>query len=98
VSNDERPELEALDQLEEVVRDVTSELATWRRRALKIEAERTALGVDEDALAARDRLVKVETENAELRRRLESARNRLSGLLNRLRFLEEQAATEGQRQ
>lgn len=98
MSNDERPELEALDQLEEVLRHVTTELATWRRRALKIEAERAALGVDEDALAARDRLAKVETENAELRRRLETARDRLGGLLNRLRFLEEQAATEGQRQ
>jgi regulator of replication initiation timing len=98
VSNDERPEFDALDQLEEVLQHVTDELAGWRRRALKAEAERAALGVDDDALAARERLARLEVEDADLRRRLEAARNRVRGLLERLRFLEEQAAMEGQRQ
>lgn len=98
MSSDERPEFEALDDLEDILQHVASELAAWRRRALRAEAESAALGVDEDALAARERLAKLETENADLRRRLESARTQLNGLLNRLRFLEEQAAMEGQRQ
>lgn len=98
MSSDERAEFEALDQLEEMLQQLASELGAWRRRALTAEAERAALGVDGDTLAARDRLAKLETENADLHRRLESARTQLKGLLNRLRFLEEQATMEGQRQ
>ncbi len=99
MSNDERPEFEALSQLEDVLQHVAEELASWRRRALKAEAEQSALGDEgESPLAARDRLTKLESENAELRRRLDSARKRLDGLVGRLRFLEEQTAIEGGRQ
>lgn len=98
MSNDERPEFQALDQMEEVLRQVTEELASFRRRALRAEAERTVTGVDDDSPVSRDRLAKLETENAELRRRFEAVRTRLNGLLNRLHFLEEQTAVEGQRQ
>lgn len=98
MSSDERPEFQALDQLEEVLQHVAEELGLWRRRALTAEAERSALGIDEDALAVRERLTKLEAENTDLRRRLEGARKRLNGLLGRLRFLEEQTTLEGQRQ
>jgi chromosome segregation ATPase len=42
-----------------------------------------------DPLEMTGRLEKLETENRELRERLEAARARVEGLLGRLRFLEE---------
>ncbi len=97
MSTDERPEFQALEQLEEVLHLVTEELAGWRRRALKAEAEHSAPDVEDNAVNVRERLARLEAENRELHKRLETARQRLSGLLGRLRFLEEQTAMEGQR-
>jgi predicted nuclease with TOPRIM domain len=88
------PEFEALQQLEEVLKHLTDELAGWRRRALKAEAERTELGTDHDVVATRERIVELERENRELEERVEHARKRVTALLGRLRFLEEQVALE----
>ncbi|MFQ6046727.1 MAG: hypothetical protein ACE5PT_10295 [Gemmatimonadales bacterium] len=90
----EGPEFEALTELEEVIRHLTDELAAWRRRALRAEAELGELGAEHDALASRERIVELERENEELNQRVERARKRVGALLGRLRFLEEQVATE----
>ena len=88
----ENPEFAALAALEDVIKHVSEELASWRRRALKSEGERTGLGADHDVVSLKERIVGLEGQNEELERRLDSARARLQDLLKRLRFLEEQAS------
>jgi len=94
----ERAELRALEQLEAVLREVGEELATWRARALKAEAEaKGGGGVPRGAAHARGdaerrgRGAELETENRQLRTRLEAARTRMQELVARLSFLEEQS-------
>lgn len=81
---------EAIDQLEAILRDVAEELAGWRARALKAEAELKAGGrsaAPKHPAASTDS----EAENKVLRQRVEAARVRVHELLQRLTFLEEQA-------
>ncbi len=94
MSNDDRLDLAALAELERVLAHLSDELATWRRRALTAEAQQAELGIDHDIVAARERVVELEDENAEYARRLDGARTRVAELLARLRFLEEQVALE----
>ncbi len=96
MSNDERPELEALEELKRVLDELTGELSSWRRRALKAEGEREQMGADYDAVATRERILELETENAALVSRLDAARQRVTSLVGRLRFLEEQVSLEEQ--
>jgi predicted nuclease with TOPRIM domain len=93
VSND-GPEFEALEELKSVIGALTEELASWRRRALKAETQQAELAGGHDAVASRERIVALEGENADLRRRVEAARGRVQELVARLRFLEEQVALE----
>jgi predicted nucleic acid-binding Zn-ribbon protein len=79
---------ESLDSLEAILRDVAEELAGWRSRAQKAEAE----------LKSRGSPVKnpeLESENKALRQRVEGARSRVNDLMQRLSFLEEQARENG---
>jgi len=92
VSDSENPEFAALAELEEVIKQVCDELASWRRRALKAESERVVLGADHDVVGLKERILSLESENTRLARRLDGARARLGDLLKRLRFLEEQAS------
>lgn len=92
----DRPDLKAVDEVEGLVRSLLDELAAWRRRCLKAEAdlqqERSAAGTSGPGTAGiRDRVVSLETENQALRQRVDSARERVQALLSRLAFLEEQA-------
>lgn len=87
-------EQEVLAELEAVIARVVDEVASWRRRALKAESDRAALGEDHDAVASRKRILELERRNAELTARLEAARERVTMLIERLRFLEEQVALE----
>lgn len=90
-SGGERPDLEALRELEEVLRHFEHELATWRRRALTAE---TRLAETEGADApARTR--ELESLNETLSQRLDAARGHLGDLLERLRFLEQQQGNGG---
>ena len=91
MSDFENSEFAALADLEDVIKHVSDELASWRRRALKAESERTGLGADHDVVGLKERIVGLESQNQELERRLDAARARLQDLLKRLRFLEEQA-------
>jgi len=91
VYSGDRPPLDvrdAIDQIEAIVRDVAEELAGWRSRAQKAEAE----------LKTRGGPVKntdLESENKTLRQRVEGARSRVHDLMQRLSFLEEQARDNG---
>lgn len=98
MSSSDRPEFTALADLEAVIHHLTEELAGWRRRALKAEADRAELGGPSDTLAVRERRIELEAENVELKLRVDAARDRVRDLLMRLRFLEEQGSLEGQRQ
>lgn len=94
----ERPDLDAFHELEEVLHHLADELGAWRRRALTAEA-RVA-----EQLRAQDigdtsmlRLREMEEENLGLEQRLGTARAKLSDLVGRLGFLEEQAQATGAR-
>ena len=79
---------EAIDQLEAILRDVSEELAGWRVRAQKAEAELKSRGNPV-------RNADLESENKTLRQRVEGARTRVHDLMQRLTFLEEQARHNG---
>ena len=85
----ERADLRALDHLEAVLRELGEELATWRARALKAEPSRGGGG------AGGARSSEVESENRQLRARLDAARARVQELVTRLAFLEEQSREAG---
>jgi hypothetical protein len=93
----ERPDIYALEELELVLRQIGGELAAWRRRCLKAEAELQERGTKggghsgPDLLQARQRVVDLELENQALRQRVEGARDRVRMLAHRLGFLEQEA-------
>jgi len=93
VSNAERPEFRALEQLEAAIKLLSDELAVWRRRAHKAESDRVDLSGDGDIVGARARILQLEGENKELLSRVHHTRRKVTELLTRLRFLEEQTAT-----
>lgn len=87
-----RPDLAALAELEQLVARLGDELAGWRRRCLTAEADlKRARGgsgpAGPELDASRDRVEQLEAENAELRRRLEVARERVRGLAGRVHLV-----------
>jgi hypothetical protein len=86
-SGGERPDLEALRELDEVLRHLEAELASWRRRALSAEARATDAGPGGEAPP---RAKELEDDNHALQQRLATAKDRVGELLGRLRFLEQQ--------
>lgn len=91
----ERPDHLALDDLEQVANHLAEELAGWRRRTLKAEAELQQARANGGVLAgpelnqARQRIIELETENQTLRLRIEAAKERLRVLAGRLTFIEQ---------
>jgi predicted nucleic acid-binding Zn-ribbon protein len=94
VSNVDRPEVRALEDLEEVVGLIVEELSTFRRRAKQAEAAQAKVGTSDELSAARLRIEELEAENQDLRARVEAARSRVTDLLSRVQFLEEQVSAE----
>ena len=85
----ERVEAAVLDQLETILRHVLEELAAWRARALKAEADlKDHSGPARTAGPSRH---DTDPENKNLKLRVEAARVRVGELLSRLTFLEDQA-------
>jgi chromosome segregation ATPase len=90
----QRPDTAAIAEIEALTRHLVEELATWRRRCLRAEAElsdlrsRTGTSTGPGLSETRARAVELEQENVELRRRVEAARERLGALTARLAFLE----------
>jgi chromosome segregation ATPase len=97
----ERADAQVLDQLETILRHVADELAGWRARAVKAEAElkesggRAGGSAGKPDAEARNRVADLEQENKTLRQRVEATRLRVHDLLSRLTFLEEQARDAG---
>lgn len=90
-SDSERPDIDAFAELQQLVRHLGDELASFRRRALHAEARMKA--IDASAGSARvspERIDKLEKENADLKKRLETARVRTRQVLDRVRFLRQQ--------
>jgi hypothetical protein len=85
----ERPDLDALRELDEVLRHFENELASWRRRALSAEARLADAGMGSPSEAP-SRAHELEEENRALQQRIAGAKTRVGELLDRMRFLEEQ--------
>jgi len=89
VSDNERPDLAAFQELEQLIHALAEEMATWRRRAHEAESRLRTLSNGSGGGKASGRS-DAERENEELRRRLDSAQQRTKQLLDRLRFLRQQ--------
>jgi multidrug resistance efflux pump len=91
----ERPDLKALSELENLLQNLGEEVAGWRRRSLKAEAElqeaRANGGVlpGPELTQARQRIIELEQENLALHQRIAAARDRVRALAARLSFLEQ---------
>jgi len=96
MSDNARPETVAFRELEQLVRHLGDELAGFRRRALVAESKLRELESDESRPAVNqrelsERVTQLEHENAVLRGRLESATARTKQMLDRVRFIRQQA-------
>lgn len=97
MSDSERPEAFAFRELEQLVRHLGDELAGFRRRALVAESRVRDLESEESQPEVRqqreisDRLNQLEHDNAILRSRLEAATARTRAMLERVRFIRQQA-------
>lgn len=92
----ERPDLEALRDLEDVLRHLTEELAGWRRRALSAESRLAEVTrVTENGDGGLVRITELEEEHRELERRLATARTQVHEIVGRLRFMEQQQGNGG---
>ena len=91
------PELASFHELEQLVRNLGEELAAFRKRALTAEGRLKALDAANGPgdLFSHERLAAVEQENAELKRRLESATERTNQVVAQLRFLRQQHERAG---
>jgi predicted RNase H-like nuclease (RuvC/YqgF family) len=93
VSDSERPELVAFQELEYLIEALADEMAGWRRRAHEAEAKLKAT----PSTGGRANAAAVEKENRDLRERLEAARLRTKQLMEKLRFLRQQQESEAHR-
>ncbi len=98
MSYEGRAEFRALAELERVLMHVQNELASFRRRAHKAESDRAEMGMSQDIVASREKITQLERDKDESTERLGVARERVDGLLARLRFLEEQVDSEDRNQ
>lgn len=101
MSDSERPEASAFQELETLVRHLAAELAAFRRRALTAEArlrdlEGRADG-DGNVGSSLERIEELEKRNAELDGRVQQARDRAEQMLERVRFLRQQARAGAER-
>ena len=97
----ERPDQAALARLDSLVRKLMEELGTLRGRAHRAETELTEARskggsiAGPELLQVRQRIVDLERENQELRRRLVNAREHMSAVSTRLVFLEDRNEKAG---
>ena len=97
MSDSERPEIAAFRDLEQLVRHLGDELAGFRRRALLAESRLRELESEDRApevaqqRALDERVTELEHENAVLRARLDAATESTRQMLERVRFIRQQA-------
>jgi len=91
VSDSERPDVAALQELEQVIHSLGDEMAAWRRRAHEAEArlKEVAPGALKH-LGTGPGIDALEAENKDLRHRLDAAKKRTKQLLEQVRFLRQQ--------
>ncbi|MGH7650601.1 MAG: hypothetical protein ACREMS_02035 [Gemmatimonadaceae bacterium] len=91
MSDSARPEIAAFAELEQLVKHLGDELASFRRRALQAEARLKSLeSTGVKGVVSPERVQFLERENAGLNTRLESARARTQQMIDRVRFLRQQ--------
>src|SRR4051812_49366674 len=87
-----RPDAAAFRDLETTIRRLVDELAAFRVRAQSAEAKLKGYeGATGSASKAGARMAKLEEENAKLRTQVDAARTSTKGMLERVRFLRQQA-------
>lgn len=97
MSDHARLDVEAVRELETLVRQMAEQLASFRRRALSAEERLRHLDVGDDQAdppRVRERIRTLEQENATLRGRLDAATTRTRSVLDRVHFLRQQAQLE----
>ena len=91
MSDSARPERAAFHELEQLVKHLGDELASFRRRALQAEARlKTLETTGVKGVVSPERVQFLERENAGLEKRLASARERTQQMIDRVRFLRQQ--------
>ena len=91
MSDSVRPERVAFGELEQLVKHLGDELASFRRRALQAEARLKSLeSTGVKGVVSPERMQFLERENAGLNTRLEAARARTQQMIDRVRFLRQQ--------
>ena len=91
MSDSVRPEIAAFAELEQLVKHLGDELASFRRRALQAEARLKSLeSTGVKGVVSPERVQFLERENAGLSTRLEAARTRTQQMIDRVRFLRQQ--------
>ncbi|MBM3908476.1 MAG: hypothetical protein FJ363_10450 [Gemmatimonadetes bacterium] len=99
MSNPERPDLKAFQELQFLIYQVGEELAAFRKRALTAEQRLKAIATGAPVgapLAAEERVAQLEAENARLRERLGAAEAQVARMLDQVRFLRQQHVLEGE--
>ena len=92
MSDPERPDAAAFRELQLVVRSLVDELATFRKRALAAEAKVKGFESASGSSARTGaRLAELESENSRLRSQVDRARSSSKGMLEKVRFLRQQA-------
>ncbi len=100
MSDNAQPEKRALQELQTLVHHLADELAGFRRRALQAEGRLRELEAQDGGSANADlagRVVELEEENRRLQKKLEQAKSRASQMLDRVKFLRQQAQAGGDR-
>jgi hypothetical protein len=91
VSDSVRPDRAAFAELEQLVKHLGDELASFRRRALQAEARIKSLeSTGVKGVVSPERVQFLERENAGLASRLDAARARTQQMIDRVRFLRQQ--------
>ena len=91
MSDSVRPERAAFSELEQLVKHLGDELASFRRRALQAEARLKSLeSTGVKGVVSPERVQFLERENAGLNKRLATARDRTQQMIDRVRFLRQQ--------
>jgi hypothetical protein len=92
MSDPERPDAAAFRELQSVVRNLVEELASFRKRALAAEAKLKGFESATGSTARTGaKLAHLEEENSRLRSQVEKARSSTRGMLDKVRFLRQQA-------
>ena len=98
MSDSVRPDRAAFGELEQLVKHLGDELASFRRRALQAEARIKSLeSTGVKGVVSPERVQFLEKENAGLASRLDAARARTQQMIDRVRFLRQQHDGAGAR-